>query len=481
MNHPVHMSLHSDQFPTDGVHVRRIRGREHIGRLFHFDINVLCTESTLAAEDVVGMEASLVLSRGNDERTIAGMISHFDEHFSHGHGGASYRLRLVPRAHRLNLVRTQDIFMDYSIPELIEHKLEMLGLEGTDVDATALLGQYGKREFVVQYDETDLAFVSRLAEHLGISFYYDCSSGHDKLVFTDHNGGFGSLADTPTLTLEQRTDEPGLHKLRLSTKVIPAAFVVMDYNNETPDVELTSMTEAEEGYGGGFAEWGDHFKTTAAGDALAKVRAQEHECQRAVYHGRSDVVQVAAGYHYEVDGHERLEDVKLLVTEVEHQGSQPVALHGGHDDQASYENNFVAIPSAVPFRPARRTPKPKIAGLMSGVVEPRELGEVERYARVDKQGRYQIKFLFDTVPLGERLASRPVRKAEPTVGPDYGMHFPLKPGVEVVMSFVNGDPDRPIIVGAVYNTQVPSPVLDANSRTNIIKSASGIGMRCKDD
>src|SRR5690606_28914516 len=138
---------------------------------------------------------------------------------------------------------------------------------------------------------------------------------------------------------------------------------------------------------------------------------------------------------------------------------------------------FVAIDTVQPYRPPRITPRPRIPGLLTGVVEAKSSTDVERYARIDAEGRYWIKFLFDTVPIGERRASRPIRRAYTNVGSDYGMHFPLRPGVEVVMAFVNGDPDRPIVLGAVHNTRTPNPVMDKIGRTNMIKTASGIRMR----
>jgi len=159
-----------------------------------------------------------------------------------------------------------------------------------------------------------------------------------------------------------------------------------------------------------------------------------------------------------------------------------VLVHGGGDaEESDYKNTFVGIDAKQHYRPPRVTPRPRIHGLLTGIVEAKSSTDVERYARVDDEGRYWIKFLFDNVPLGERRASRPVRRAQPTVGPDYGMHFPLRPGIEVVMAFVNGDPDRPIIVGAVHNTRTPNPVMSKIGRTNMLKTASGIKMRFKDD
>jgi type VI secretion system secreted protein VgrG len=106
--------------------------------------------------------------------------------------------------------------------------------------------------------------------------------------------------------------------------------------------------------------------------------------------------------------------------------------------------------------------------------------DITNYSVLDDHGRYTIRFLFDTAPAGEHKASRPVRMIQPHAGPDYGMHFPLKPGIEVLLAFVNGDPDRPLIVGAVPNPETPSPVRKQNSMMNRIKTVSGILVEMND-
>ncbi len=481
MEDRVRMYLESDQFSCAGVHVRRIEGREAISQLFRFDIDVSCTDARLDPKEVTGTEARLVFKQGSEVlRTVHGMICYVEEHIGFGHDDNHFLLRLVPRAHRLTLVKTQDIFLDFSVPALIEHKLQLVGLEELDLRMTDLIGEYAKREFIVQYDETDLAFITRLAEHIGLSFHFDQSGDGDTMVFTDSNSAFTGSQEPLTLTLRERKDEIGLHEIKTASQVIPAFYVEMDYNYRTPHVDLTTTQESDKGFGGGVAEWGAHYKTPAEGESMARVRAEERECTAFVYQGKSDVPQVSAGHHAMLDGHDRLDSARVLVAAVEHRGSQPDATEAA-GEEASYHNTFTAVPAIQTYRTPRVTPKPKIPGLMTGVVEPLELGRVEDYARIDEHGRYRIKFLFDTVPIGERQASRPVRKAQPTVGADYGMHFPLRPGIEVVMGFVNGDPDRPIVVGAVHNAHTPAHVKDKNSRQNIIKTASGIVMKFKDN
>ncbi len=120
------------------------------------------------------------------------------------------------------------------------------------------------------------------------------------------------------------------------------------------------------------------------------------------------------------------------------------------------------------------TPRPRIAGLIPAIVDAGAVGGTPKYAQLDAEGRYSVRFLFDTTPSGERAASRPVRMLQNHAREGYGTHFPLKPGIEVAIGFIDGDPDRPLIVGAVPNPIKPSPVTNENPGVHRIKTSTGI-------
>jgi type VI secretion system secreted protein VgrG len=152
-------------------------------------------------------------------------------------------------------------------------------------------------------------------------------------------------------------------------------------------------------------------------------------------------------------------------------------MHGGVERASFYRNSFRAIPASRAYRPPRITPRPRIHGLLSRVVKSNAVG---RRARIDPKGRYTVQFHFDTAAGGSAKASRPVRMAQPHAGPGYGMHFPVKPGTEVLLGFIDGDPDRPIIVGAIPNESAPSPVTASNAHVNQIRTVSGIVVELDD-
>lgn len=476
----VEARLESDAFSCESVQIHKLSGREAISRLFAFDLEIVSTSSDEpAAADMAGAEVSIVLHRGGEERRkIHGMVAEVNEMFETEVAHRSYRLRVVPRAFRLTLVELQDIYMDLSVPEIIRYKLELLGFTDDDFEFR-LLESYPQLELVVQYKETDLAFISRIAEHLGISFFFEHQSGADKIIFTDGHG-FPLVSGREAIAFRGRGEARDIFSIEGRTTLIPKSYVLQDYNYRTPRLDLTAVCESAWGYGGGVVELGAHFKTPDDGARLAKIRAEEREARRFVYTAKSEVCEIAAGNRFTLTEHARLEGTEFLVTEIEHSLVQPVLIHGGAED-AHYENTFQAIDAALAFRPPRITPKPKIHGVITGIVEQEPDAAFGNYARIDEQGRYTVKFLFDTAPPGQRKASRPIRMLQAHTGPDYGIHFPLKPGTEVLLTFIDGDPDRPLIVGAAPNPATPSPVTRSNSLENVIKTASGILVTMKDD
>ena len=133
------------------------------------------------------------------------------------------------------------------------------------------------------------------------------------------------------------------------------------------------------------------------------------------------------------------------------------------------------------YRPPRVTPRPRIHGVITGITEPAPAGTSGRHAQIDEQGRYTVKFFFDgAAGEGRQRSSAPVRMAQPHAGDGYGMHFPLKPSVEVTVTFVDGDPDRPIISGAVPNPVTTSPVTRREATLNRLKTQSGAMIEFKD-
>ena len=478
----VRVRLESSDFSTEDVEVRELRGREAISKLFSFHVDIVCfDENGLDTAQMLGAGVSIVFEQGDVEvRRVHGMVAEVTDRLETESEWRSYRLWIVPRVWRSTLVETQEVYLDTSVPDLIQQKLALVGLSGEDVEMR-LLGSYPVRELVVQYKETDVTFVSRLAEHLGICFFFEHDGGTDKIVFSDEGSGFRPLPDAEVLPFRPRGEKVDVYEVESRSRAFPASFAMQDYNYRTPLVDLTSVFEAQDGFGGGVVEYGAHYKTPGEGAALAKRRAEERQVENQDFTCKSDIAQVAAGGRFRLSGHARLEDAELLVTDVEHFVRQTVKMAGAGGEEQPYRNTFRAVSAALPYRPPRATPRPRIHGVLTAIVEPNPGGDIGESARIDPEGRYTVKFYFDAGDVsGRQKNSRPVRMVQAHSGPRYGIHFPLKPGIEVLIVFVDGDPDRPMIVGSVPNPVTPSPVVEEVNLMNRIETASGLIIEMRD-
>ncbi len=462
-------TIESNAFPQP-VELYAYRGREAISELFAFDLHVVCKGGELQVDKVMGAPGVLTLSvDGTAARTFHGLFDQCVDLFETEAALTRYRLRFVPAVSELSLVTTMDIFMDMTVGELLTHKLGRSGLILNEHFELRLGDQHDKREFVVQFDETDLAFVSRQTEHLGLTFFFEEVEDATRLIFGDGNHAFGPIGtEDGKAPFMPRGEKTGVFQISGATTMIPATYVQRDYNYRTPTVDLTAMAQLERGDVGAVYEYGGHFKTPEEAERIATIRSQERLAQRETYEARSVMPEMRAGAKLELVGHPR-GDMSLIITSVEHSGRQGFEAQG--EGTAEYENCFTAISSAVVYRAPRRTPKPRVSGFLTGLIESED--QQSEYAEVDDQGRYRVRFVFDTVGEGERQASRPIRMMQPHTGAGYGMHFPLRNGVEVLIGFVGGDPDRPFIAGTIPNPLTSSPVNAKNRERNIIRTGAG--------
>lgn len=476
------LRLDSSDFDASRVQVRRVVGREAISQPFSFEVELITTDPEgLDGDKVLGAAASLVFERdGHDVRSVHGMLASFVDLLDGEPEHRGYRVCLVPRLHRLTFVETQEVFLDLSVPDIVRQKLSLVNLAASADADFRLLDKYAARDIVVQYRETDLAFVSRLCEHLGVSYYFDHESGADRVVFTDSNQGFLHLDHFASMPYAGRGERHDVFRLEAERRLFPAHYAVLDYDYRAPHLELTSTYEHPAGYAGGVAEYASHHRTPADGERLARIRAEERDAAHRFFRGESDLFEITAGAVVELTGHPRLDDAKLLIVEVEHRVSQAVGMHGGGGDDG-YANVFKAVDASRTYRPPRVTPRPRIHGVLTAITEPAPKGSSGQIAQLDEQGRYTVRFFFDAAAGdGRQRSSAPVRMAQPHAGDGYGMHFPLKPSVEVTVSFVDGDPDRPIISGAVPNPVTSSPVTRREAVMNRIKTQSGALIEFKD-
>jgi type VI secretion system secreted protein VgrG len=309
---------------------------------------------------------------------------------------------------------------------------------------------------------------------MSLLFCHDNEAGTDQALFVDEMSQFPerNVGSLPFTTSGRRT---GIYQLSVEKNFAPRSVMLRDYNYRQPghDLEVSHDNPDSEGrfVMGGHWVYGAHYRGEAEGRKIARARAGELGSQQVIYRGESDCAELASGHVFSIEGC-RAVDEALLMTEIEHEAVQSV--FGSEGDIVPYVNRFRAVPRSTDFRPVRRTPWPRIDGLQTGIVQS-SAGDTDgsRSPHIDDEGRYTVSFLFDTPDAERILGSAPVRMLQPSAGEQYGMHFPVKPGVEVLLAFIDGNPDRPLIVGAAPNPSMPSPVTATESTKSRIRTGSG--------
>lgn len=454
-------------------------GDEAVSAPFRFEVHLRSRDPDVDPGAVLGARATLTRHRGAEPVEVHGVVAELDLG-AQTPDRAEYRMVLVPRLWRLGLARQSRVFQDVTVPDVVRSVLADHGVPAR----FDLAAHYPRSEYVVQYQESDLAFVQRLLEREGVWFSFDHTDGTDIVAVADRTSQFPPLGPGPsgaddvvirTASGLVRDRGEAVSRLAVRDRLVPGRVVLKDYNYRTPETDLEVAAPVA---GGGSEEvyaYGDHYKTASEGDRLARVRADEIACRRRVATGASDVTGLAAGTVVTLAGHDRADlDGDYLVTRVEHRGGtfpgDADALSGdGASGTPAYSNTFEAIPASAPFRPERATPVPVAPGLMTARVETAG----GPYAFVDEEGRYRARLALDRADVPEAQATRPVRMVQPYSGPGYGLHLPNHAGAEMVLGFANGDLDRPIALGTVPNPGQGSPAVSGNRMENVLRSWAG--------
>lgn len=489
-DHPVSFLFDSKAVSPETFVVSAFRGEEEISRPYCFEIDLVTDDPDIDMDTLLYEPATLKIEKDNEARNIHGVLAECGLSGALPDNRYCYRVVLRPRVWLLSMNRQNQIYQNLSVTEIIEEEIKggkakgstrpaAAGLTGNDFELR-LTREYPKREYTVQYDESDLNFISRLMEHEGLFYFFEQTGEQEKMIITDNNIHFAALQHSDTIPYRPdsglgRTDDEAILSLNATTRRIPRKLVLKDYNYRTPHLPLQAEADVDDTSHGLISEYGAHFKTAEEGAVMARIRSEELYCAKRTFDGTSNSSRLQPGWRFKLDEHFREDfNAEYAVTRIDHQGRQPLEGTAGLNDDgidaAGYDNRFTCILADVAYRPPRRTPKPRVPGLMNAHVDAAML---ENRAEIDEQGRYKLILPFDLSGAAAGKASRYVRKAQPYGGQDMGMHFPLYKGTEVICTFVNGDPDRPIITGVVPNPMTASVVNRDNYTKNIVKTGHG--------
>ena len=477
----------SQGLPEDTFSVVEFKGTEGISALYEFDITLASDDPEIDLKGVLQNPAILTTKGSDQDLPIHGILGQFEQlHEVKGH--YFYRALLVPRLWQADLYRENQLFLDKTVPDIIEEILKQAGLTTQDYELK-LTNKYPQWEYICQYRETDFDFISRWMEREGIYFFFQQGEDSEKLIITDSSTAHEDIRGDATIPFTPPSgivpEKEAITTFLCRQKRLPNKVILKDYNYRKPSVDLIAVREVDPRGRGDVCFYGEHFKTPEEGNGLAKIRAEEIKCRENVYHGESTAPNLCPGFFYELEDHYRQSyNQKYLIVEVEHEGHQTGSLWAGvkkesakGEKKLTYANNFTAIQSDVQFRPERKTPKSRFYGTMNATIDAAGIGE---YAELDDLGRYKVKLPFDQSDMEGGKASRYVRMQQPSAGVERGIHFPLPKGTEVLLTFVDGDPDRPVIAGAIPNPETTSPVTAANQTESVIQTGANNKIRFED-
>jgi type VI secretion system secreted protein VgrG len=437
------------------------------------------TDRAIDSADLLGAAGSLVFDRARGHaRTFHGLVTACTDQES-GRSWRRLHLTLTAAPGVLALRSRSRVVLGLDAPAILRDALDAHpATRGLRLEHD--LRESGpQRDQTVQWREDDLAFAARQLEHEGITWWL---RDDGTVMLTDHPGGFVQLDGGPLPLQDVGEDALPVHdrkrtcavwtwKRRLSLG--PGAAVVRDWNWRNPDLPLDQQatTPAEDAVAAD-EEYGSHHEDGAGGRRYARLRAEALACRRETWHGSADDPRLGAGRILrlqrpsDVDGPSR-----WLVTAARHEASQQLERGSGSGgDATTYHCTLTAHPADRTWRPALTTPRPTIPGVINAVIDGAGGG---KFAEPDDHGCYRVKAAFDRSERGHGNASQAVRLATAYSGPDHGLHLPLHPGAEVLLSHVNGDPDRPVISAAVPGGRNPSVVTSSNRTQCVLRSAGG--------
>jgi len=477
-------SLHIDGAAHD-FKVLAFTGSEALNRPYAFELELVSEQPDIDLASLLHHTAYLDMGQGAG---IHGVI----DRLAQGEAGkrlTRYHLCLRPQlsylAHRTN----QRIFQHVTVQAIISRLLEEHGIQ-SDAYRFQLNQTHPDRDYCTQYDETDLHFIQRLCEEEGMHYHFEHSQEGHIIVFGDDQTAFPQLQN---IGYSQGTglvaDQPVVKRFGLRVETRPSRVTRRDYNFEKPrllmEAAYTSQNAAEEhqkpepdleDY-----DYPGRFTDRERGKQLSQISLERHRAEQQLADGASDQPQLRSGHFMPLTGHPRGDWNDLwLLTEIQHEGKQPQVLEEGVTSDTTksdgftqgYRNHFKATPWQVIWRPQLDHKKPKVLGSQSAVVTGPQGEEIH----CDQYGRIKVQFHWDREGQADDKTSCWLRVASSWAGDRYGGIAIPRVGMEVLISFLEGDPDQPLVTGCLYHKEHEVPYeLPAHKTRSVFKTLSSPG------
>jgi type VI secretion system secreted protein VgrG len=460
------------------LRVVRFSGTEELSAPYDFRVEVAGMD--FDPETLLGQPALLTLHGAESPRLLHGIVAEA-EYIGYTRSLQLYELRIVPWAHRLSHREDCRVFQDKTTEQIVTDVLTRAGLP-RDWFRFSLVETYEPRNYCVQYRETDLAFVSRLLEEDGIFYFFDHEEERHVWVMADHVRAHTPIDGTSTLWFNppQGTvqDQEHVRTFRFGGRVRPGKVTLRDHNLHSPELDLEAKETARTDTDLEVYEFPGEYQKPGRGgphqgQSLAKTRLEAFQATRRLGTGDSDCPRFTPGRTLTLTGHPKHElNAEYRLVQVRHTGAQPQELDQDASGASTYSNIFTVTELKIPFRPSRRTPRPVMRGVQTAIV----VGPAGEEVHTDAEGRVRVQFHWDREGAHDERSTTWVRVSQAWAGNGYGIMFLPRIGHEVLVDFIEGDPDRPIITGRIYhgNNHVPYPLPEDKTKSTI-KSESSLG------
>ena len=494
------MSLSISGVPDDSLFPVRMEGEEGISRLYSFRVD-FASSRELAPETVIGRQASITFPYGKEKKFIHGTVRRFVAMGALADGYGQFSIDIAPWTWWLKRRANSRIFQNKTVPDIVE---EVLGQAGEPRDASGYSydvstnRQFKPRAYCVQYRETDFDFISRLMEEEGLFYYFVHDDSGLHLRVRDSNTAFNSLndaiefhplaagADPQGYTISSCSRERNFRSAKYS---VASSHYQKPRENFAAEAPTAVQADADErfelfdypgeyakGFAGG-SPASDQSGVTHVfdeGGHMAEIRMQEEDVHHDRMYAESNHPGIRAGHSFVLGRHPHTSpddwNVEYTIVAARHSATLP-GPRSEAGQPASYANTFTAIPNSIAYRPARVTRRPSIRGPETALV----VGPAGSDIYTDRYGRLRVKFYWDRSSQQDEDRTCWARVAQVWAGKQWGAIFIPRIGQEVLVDFLEGDPDQPIVIGSVYNgEQQPPYTLPDNQTRSGIKTRSSV-------
>lgn len=451
----------------DALILDQLYGYERVNEPYCFTLNMHSQQLGLNFDDIIGSNFTVEFEYGHSKRYFGGIVGEIEQLQSVENDTglqAHYQLKIYPHLWLLKFGCDHQIFQNKTTIEIIKSVLQEQGVTQIE-DKTTSCG-HDEREYCVQYRETYYDFVCRLMEEEGIFYYFEHTKNGEKMILHDDSSALKAAESSSLRQMNSASGEPLYNEIvnmSVAQQVVSKRFATADYNFKTASTKLYNKVTGE-GAGGQVYRYPGIYLDSGEGDDVASHRVQELEWFKKTVKGTSTAPKFAPMYTFSVTNHPRPDaNDAYVLYEIIHMLDMTST-----EEHYIYKNDFKAFPSTVTFRSPIITPKPIIPSTQTAKVTGKSGEEIW----CDEYGRIKVKFHWDQSGNDDEKSSCWIRVAQLWAGSNWGGLWTPRVGMEVVVTFLEGNPDRPLITGCVYNSDHMPPYAKDEPTKSTIKSNS---------